>query len=88
MRDLVEIVDEVVMVDPVDAGLDEAEEIDEDERESLAEGLEVGYFFAGDVELEDHDGDDDGDDAIGKCFESGGGEAICFFLWHELEKCL
>ncbi len=66
------------MVDPVDAGLDEAEEIDEDERDCLAEGIEVGYFFAGDMELEDHDGDDDGDNAVGKCFEPGGGEAVWF----------
>ena len=35
--------------------MDEAEQIDEDERESLAEDIEVGYFFAGDMELEGHE---------------------------------
>jgi len=41
-----------VVVDPVDAGLDEGEEIDEEEREDGAEAVGVGDFFAGDVELE------------------------------------
>jgi hypothetical protein len=79
VSDLVEVVDEVVVVDPIDAGLDEAEEIDKDERKVEAEGGEVGYFFAGDMEFENHDGDDDGDDAVGEGFEAGGSEAVGFF---------
>ncbi len=80
--DLVEVVDEVVVVDPVDADLDEAEEIDENKGKVEAEGGEAGYLFAGDMELEDHDSDDDGDDAVGEGFEAGGREAVCFFLGH------
>ncbi len=39
--DVVEVVGEVVVVDPVDAGLDEAEEIDEEEGEDGAEAVGV-----------------------------------------------
>ena len=85
MRDLVEIVDKIVMVDPVDAGLDEAEEIDEEDREGLAKGIDVAYFLAGDMEFQDHDGDDDGDNAVGECLQPGGAEAIWFFLGHPLK---
>ena len=72
--DVLEVVDEVVVVDPVDAGLDEAEEIDGEEREEGVEAVEVGDVFGGDVELEHHDGDDDGDDSVGEGFEAAGGE--------------
>jgi hypothetical protein len=84
--DLVQIVDKVVMVDPVNACLDEAEEIDEDEREGLTEPVHVFYFLAGYMKLEDHDGDDHGDDAVGECFEPGGAQAILFFRGHAVEE--
>jgi hypothetical protein len=72
------------MVDPVNACLDEAEEIDEDERKFNAERAEVSDFLAGNVDFEDHDRDDDGDDAVREGFEPGGSEAVCFFLGHRL----
>jgi hypothetical protein len=81
--DLIKVVDEVVVVNPVDAGLNEAEEIDEDEREFKAKRVEVVYFFVGDMKLQDHDGDDDGDNAVREGFQSGGSESVCFFLGHE-----
>jgi hypothetical protein len=74
--DVVEIVDEVMVVDPVDAGLNEAEEIDGEEWGEGDKAVEVRNFFARDVELEHHDGDDDGDDSVGEGFEAAWGEGL------------
>jgi len=68
---LVGAVDEVVVVDPVDADEGEAEEIDCHGGDDLEKaGEAVG---GGDFEVEDHDGDDDGDDAVGEGFEASRG---------------
>jgi hypothetical protein len=56
--------------------LDEAEEVDEDKWEDLMEAFDVGDFTAGDFEFQHHDGDDDGDDAVGEGFEAGWGEVV------------
>ncbi len=59
-------VDEMVMVYPVDGGEGEGESVDGEGGEDGAESGEAGLM--GDVELEHHDGDDDGDDSVGEGF--------------------
>ena len=76
MGDVVEVVDEIVVVDPVDARLDEAEEIDGEQRNEREKAVDVRDFLAGDVELEHHDGDDDGDDSVGEGFEAVWGQGF------------
>jgi len=59
-----------VVVDPVDGGEGEGEEIEEQRGD---DGAEAGRAVCvGNLELEHHDGDDDGDDAVGEGFEAGG----------------
>ncbi len=72
--DLFEPVDEVVMVDPVDAGEDEGEQVDDEGGEDGDEAGEAG--FVRDFELEHHDGDDDGDDAVGEGFQARWGGLV------------
>jgi hypothetical protein len=58
----------VVVVVPVNANVDEAEEVAE---KNWYEGLDVGPVCAvGDFHFEHHDGDDDGEDAIGEGFHT------------------
>jgi hypothetical protein len=71
-------VDEVVVIDPVDADEGKGDGIDGqggDYGEDTGEiDLEAGGAFGvRDLELEHHDGDDDGDDAVGEGFEAGWG---------------
>ena len=74
MVGLVGAVDEVVVIDPVDSDEAEGEEVDE---ENGGEGAESGKaILGGDFELEDHDGDDDGEDSVGEGFEACGGEEL------------
>jgi hypothetical protein len=74
-------VDEVVVVDPVDADEGEGEEVDE---ENGGEGEEAGdAVLVRDFELEDHDGDDDGEDSVGEGFEARGGEELFGHLEEE-----
>jgi len=61
-------VEEVVVVIPVDADVDEAEEVAEEDGKQAGEGGEVGS--AGDLEFEHHDGDDDGEDTVTEGFEA------------------
>jgi hypothetical protein len=87
--DVFDVVDEVVVIDPVNAGLDEAEEIDEEEREDGVEAADVGDVFGGDVEFEHHDGDDDSDDSVGEGFEAAWGERFGHgWLWEEAYNVL
>ena len=65
-----------MVVDPVDAGLDEAEEIDEEQRQDGVQAGDVGDVFGGDLELQHHDGDDDGDDSVGEGFEAAWGQGL------------
>ena len=61
--------DEVVVVDPVNAGEGEGEKVD---GERGQDGEQAGKaVLGGDLELEHHDGDDDGDDSVGEGFEAG-----------------
>ncbi len=62
-------VDEVVVVDPVNADESEGDEIEGQGGENGAEAGEA--FLVGNLELEHHDGDDDGDDSVGEGFEAG-----------------
>ncbi len=68
--DFFDAADELVVVNPVDGGEGEGEEIDEEDGEDRAEAGDA--VCAGHLEFEHHDGDDDGDDAVGKGFETGG----------------
>ena len=63
-------VEEVMMIVPVNADVDEAEEIAQEHGEQRAQVGEVGAVR--DFQFEDHDGDDDGDDAVAEGFEAGG----------------
>jgi hypothetical protein len=62
--------DEMVMVDPVDRGEGERDEIEAQCGENGAQTGEA--VLVGDLELEHHDGDDDGDDSIGEGLEAAG----------------
>ena len=62
-------VDEVVMIDPVDADEGKGDEIEAQRGENGAEAGEA--VLVGDLQLEHHDGDDDGDDSVGEGFEAG-----------------
>jgi len=78
-------VDEVVVVDPVNAGEGEGDGVDV---EGGKDGVEAGgAVLVGDFEFEHHDGDDDGDDAVGEGFEAGwAGEVVgheCFWWWEQ-----
>jgi hypothetical protein len=64
-------VDEVVMVDPVNANESKGDEIEAEGGENGAEAGET--VLVGNLELEHHNGDDDGDDSVGECFEAGWG---------------
>ncbi len=68
---LFDAADEMVVVDPVDGGEGEGEEIDKEGGKDGAQASEA--VSVGDFELEHHDGDDDGDDAVGEGFETRGG---------------
>ncbi len=60
--------DEVVVIDPVNPGEREAEQIDEEDgRDCKKTGKAV---LVGDLELKDHDGDDDGENSVGEGFEA------------------
>lgn len=66
--DRLHLVDEIVMVDPVNPDLHEGEQIEKDGRQRRAQaGEAVG---ARHLELQHHDGDDDRDDAVGKRLET------------------
>src|ERR1700719_651700 len=59
------------MVRPVDSGEGERDQIND---EGGQDGVEAGdAFLVRDFELEHHDGDDDGDYAVGEGFEAGCG---------------
>jgi hypothetical protein len=68
-------VDEVVMVDPVNANESKGDEI---EAKSGEDGAKTGEaLLVGNLEFEHHDGDDDGDDSVGEGFEAGwGGDVL------------
>lgn len=67
-------VDEVMVVYPVDTDEGEGEEVDEEDGGDFEET--GGPVLFGDFELEDHDGDDDGEDSVGEGFEARGGEEL------------
>ena len=71
VADRLHLVDEVVVVDPVDADLDEGEQVEEDGGEDGAQASHA--ILRRHLELEHHDGDDDGDDAVGEGLETGWG---------------
>jgi hypothetical protein len=59
----------VVVVVPVDADVEEAEHVAEQDGQDGDEGGELIAF--GDVEVNDHDGEDDCEDTIAEGFEAG-----------------
>lgn len=62
------------MVRPINTNLDEGEGVEEEGRK---DGAEAGWSVEEwDLELEDHDGDNDGDDAVGEGLEASGAEAL------------
>jgi hypothetical protein len=67
---------EVMVVDPVDAGEGEGERVDD---QRGPDGREAGEtVLQRDFQFEHHDGDDDGDDAVGERFEAGrAGVGLC-----------
>ncbi len=56
----------VVMIVPVDADIDEAQDVAEEDRQERPECREVAAER--NLHLQDHDGDDDGEDAVTECF--------------------
>jgi hypothetical protein len=64
-------VDEVMMVDPVDPGEGEGDEIEAKRGENIAQARDAVLVW--NFQLEHHDGDDDGDDSVGEGFEPGWG---------------
>jgi len=68
-------VDEVVVVDPVNTGEGKGDEVQAKRGKDGAKSVEA--ILVGDLELEHHDGDDDGDDSVGEGFEPGwGGDVV------------
>src|SRR5688572_18142089 len=57
----------VVMVVPVDADNDEAEDVTDEHRAQRCDRVEI--LAVRHFHLEHHDGDDDGDDAVAECFQ-------------------
>jgi hypothetical protein len=64
--------DEVVVVNPVNADESEGDEVESESRKDGPEALDA--VLMRDLELKHHDGDDDGDDSVGEGFKSGWGE--------------
>ena len=62
-------VKELVVIDPVDADEGKGDEIQHERGKNSAETGEA--VLMGNLELEHHDGDDDGDDSVGEGFEAG-----------------
>ncbi|KIY24263.1 hypothetical protein SB57_08465 [Lactobacillus delbrueckii subsp. bulgaricus] len=53
---------DIVVVDPVNGHVKETEQVDDQLRDKWLEGLEAGFFWG--PYFQDHDGDDDGQNAI------------------------
>lgn len=66
---LIGAMDEVVMINPIDPYEGKGDEIEAQSGENCANTGEP--VLTGDLELEHHDGDDDGDDSVGEGFEPG-----------------
>ena len=72
--DLFGAVDELVVVDPVNAGEGEGDEIEAEGGENGAQAFEP--VLVGNFEFEHHDGDDDGDDSVGEGLKAGWFEEV------------
>src|SRR5450631_589566 len=68
--DALDNLEHVMVVAPVDADVDEAEQVGQELRGGAAKRLEGGLVR--DLQLQNHDGDDDGEDAVAKRFEPTG----------------
>jgi hypothetical protein len=66
--DAVDRFEEVMVIVPVNADVDEAEDIAHEDRPQRDKRLKIG--FVRDFEFQHHDGDGDGDDAVAECFAS------------------
>ena len=64
-------VNQMMMIRPHDGGYEEAEGVAEEDGGYFEEGGERG--LGGGAELEDHDGDDDGDDSVAEGLKAAGG---------------
>src|SRR5450631_1639599 len=84
--DALDNLEHVMVVAPVDADVDEAEQVGQELRGGAAKRLEGGLVR--DLQLQNHDGDDDGEDAVAKRFEPTGshipslsGESLHTWRW-------
>ena len=66
----VDAIEEMLVVDPIDARKGEGEQVDEQNGDDGAEAGDA--VFVRDFQFEHHDGNDDGDDSVGEGFEAGG----------------
>ena len=69
-RDFFGGLEQVVMVVPINADVDETQDVAEEDGQERFQRGEVR--FVRDFQLQHHDGDDDGEDAVAEGFESGG----------------
>ena len=67
-------VQQMVVIVPVDPQEDEALQVAEELRNERDDHLQFGRIRG--LQLQHHDGNDDGDDAIAECFQSGFGHII------------
>jgi hypothetical protein len=63
--------DQVVVIDPINAGESKGDQIEAERGENGAKAGEA--ILVGDLELQHHDGDDDRDNSVGEGFEAGWG---------------
>ena len=83
--DQLEAFDEIVVVDPVDAGEGERDQVDGERRQDGQEaGGAIGVRH---LEVEHHDGDDDRDDAVGESFKAGWGGLGVHGGGRRLQRC-